>query len=238
MLSDSYFAAVKHPWSCLVFVAPLLFAYEIGLLFLGPSPDEFRNGADYWIRANLVRVGLPAVTAPLLVIGMLIGWNFISTDARPREPLAVWIGMVIESVVLAAMLFGVSRALYPLLQSLPRLEAAGQLPWNSLLRYFGAGIYEETLFRLMLFGVILGLFREAEFGELWSFGIAAAASALLFAGAHNLGPAGDEFRGDVFLFRAGAGVFFASLHYWRGFGIVVGAHAGYDVLAGLIAPSL
>ncbi|MFO0865445.1 MAG: CPBP family intramembrane glutamic endopeptidase [Gemmataceae bacterium] len=233
MASDSYVAAVKHPWSCLVFVAPLLFAYEIGLLFLGPSPDEFRNGADYWIRANLVRIGLPGVAAPLLVVGMLIAWNFLSLEARPREPMAVWIGMLTESAGFATVLFGISQAVYPLLQGLPKLEAAGAMPWHSLLRFFGAGIYEETLFRLVLFGVILGLFREAEFGEIWSFGIAAVASALLFAGAHNLGSTGDTFRSDVFLFRSAAGLFFAALHYWRGFGIVVGAHAVYDVLASL-----
>ena len=35
-------------------------------------------------------------------------------------------------------------------------------------------------------------------------------------------------------FRAFAGFYFAGLYHLRGFGIAVGAHAGYDLLVGLI----
>jgi len=238
MRLDSYLSAVKHPWSCLLFVAPLLIAYEIGLLFAGPSPDELRNGADYWLRANLVRLGLPPIAAPLCVLGIMLGWNFVASEARPRDSLTVWIGMLIESVLFAAILYGTLRALYPWLQAMPRFDLPALMPWNTLLRYLGAGIYEETLFRLVLFGVILSLFREADFGEVWAFGIAAVASALLFAGAHNLGPRGDAFEAEKFLLKAAGGIFFAGLYYWRGFGIAVGAHAGYDMLVGIIAPAM
>ena len=64
--------------------------------------------------------------------------------------------------------------------------------------------------------------------------LAAFASALLFAGAHHLGPNGDAFNVYVLAFRTFAGVYFAAIYYLRGFGVAVGAHAGYDVLVGLI----
>ena len=65
-----------------------------------------------------------------------------------------------------------------------------------------------------------------------------AASSLLFAGAHHLGSHGEPFDPIVFSFRAAAGMYFAFLYCWRGYGIAVGAHAGYDVLVGVLVPIL
>jgi hypothetical protein len=66
-----------------------------------------------------------------------------------------------------------------------------------------------------------------------SVGLAAALAAAAFAAAHNLGPYGEPVRADYFIFRAIAGLYFTLLFVLRGFGIAVGAHAGYDVLVGL-----
>ena len=63
---------------------------------------------------------------------------------------------------------------------------------------------------------------------------AGAVSATVFAAAHNLGPYGEPFHARAFLFRALAGLYFALLYALRGFGIAVGAHAGYDVLVGVL----
>jgi membrane protease YdiL (CAAX protease family) len=59
-------------------------------------------------------------------------------------------------------------------------------------------------------------------------------SALLFSTAHHIGPVGEPFHGYVFVFRTLAGVFFAVVYQYRGFGIAVGAHAFYDILVGVI----
>ena len=105
----------------------------------------------------------------------------------------------------------------------------------NLVRYCGAGIYEETLFRLLFFSGLLAIGNLAELPRLWSILLAALGSALLFAGAHNLGTSGEAFHASVFLFRTLAGLYFAWLYCIRGFGIAVGAHAGYDVLVSLFA---
>jgi hypothetical protein len=63
--------------------------------------------------------------------------------------------------------------------------------------------------------------------------LAAAAAALAFAAAHHVGPYGEPVRPDYFVFRAAAGLYFTVLFVTRGFGIAVGAHAGYDVLVGV-----
>jgi hypothetical protein len=64
--------------------------------------------------------------------------------------------------------------------------------------------------------------------------LAAVVSAVLFAAAHHLGAGLESFQATVFLYRTLAGLYFAWLFALRGFGIAVGAHAGYDVLVGLI----
>ena len=88
---------------------------------------------------------------------------------------------------------------------------------------------------MLLFTGLVRLFRWTE--ERPSFAalaLAAFASALVFAGAHHFGPNGDPSDLCVLSFRTFAGVYFAGLYYARGFGVAVGAHAGYDVLVGLI----
>ena len=47
-----YWSRPRHPWSCVLFVLPLLAIYEVGLHFLGPTPvAALRNGADVWLRS-------------------------------------------------------------------------------------------------------------------------------------------------------------------------------------------
>jgi membrane protease YdiL (CAAX protease family) len=196
----------------------------------------------------------PAYGAPVALVLLMLAWTLLYREQRPRDPVGVWIGMNVESVVFAAFLYAASQGLWPLLQSLggvlegrhartPVLwvrflhEVAGppapEPALVNLVRYLGAGIYEEMLFRLVFLSGLLAAFNLAELPRRWSIGCAAVASALLFAGAHNLGPHGEPFQGSLFLFRTLAGVYFAWIYCVRGFGIAVGTHAGYDVLVGL-----
>ena len=103
-----------------------------------------------------------------------------------------------------------------------------------IIPYVGAGIYEEAMFRLVLFSVLAWMFRRMELASLIAFALAAIGSATLFATAHHLGPQGEPYRNYHFLFRLVAGLYFVALFQYRGFGIAVGAHAGYDVLVGLM----
>jgi hypothetical protein len=250
-----YWPATRHPWSCVLFVLPLLVIYEVGLYFLGPMPVEpLRSGADQWLRSGLAAAGIaPLYGAPVILLLILLAWALFYRENRPSDPLGVWMGMAVESAIFAAVLFGVSRGLWPWFRSLggmlegqnvaPSLAAPlaiesmadGRPTLATLVRYCGAGIYEETLFRLLFFSALLAACNLAELPRLWSIALAALGSALFFAGAHNLGPQGEVFHGSLFLFRTLAGLFFAWLYCVRGFGIAVGAHAGYDVLVSLFS---
>jgi hypothetical protein len=248
----SYWEATRHPWSCVLFVLPLLAAYELGVRWLAPAaPEEYRNGADVWLREAMASVGVSPYGAPGLLLLVLLAWALWRLHDRPADQAGVWAGMAGESAAFALLLLGVSQGLWHVLRiadrvlcsHAPRLVA---LAWPSLRRgvpepavaqiisFLGAGIYEETLFRLLLFSGLLAVFVLADFPTIWSFALAAAASALLFAGAHHLGAHGEPFDGAYFAFRTAAGLYFAGLYRVRGFGIAVGAHAFYDVLVGLL----
>jgi membrane protease YdiL (CAAX protease family) len=253
---SSYWQATRHPWSCVLFVLPLLAAYELGVRWLAPSTsEECRNGADAWLRAALAAGGIsPIYGAPAVLLLVLLGWTLWRRQDRPTDQAGVWIGMAVESAAFALVLLVLSQGLWHILQIADRVLCShaprpAALSWagpgssapepalQAIIGFLGAGIYEETLFRLLLFSGLLAVFTIADLPAAWSFWLAAVASALLFAGAHHLGPHGEPFNGAFFSFRAAAGLYFAGLYRLRGFGIAVGAHAFYDVLVGLLLVS-
>ena len=98
--------------------------------------------------------------------------------------------------------------------------------------FLGAGIYEELLFRLILLSLVAwGLLRVGI--KPWASTIVAALlTSLLFTAAHYVGANGDNFQWFSFVFRFLAGLFFAIVFVYRGFGIAAGSHAAYDLLVG------
>ena len=154
--SRGYLAATCHPWACVLFLWPLLAAYEAGVFLIGGGhPEALRNGADTWLRWALQSVGLSDLyCAPLLLMSILLVWSWRRRADRPQEHVAVWIGMMVESALFAGGLWGISRGLAPLLTGLGiplEVPTAGPDPaLEQIVSFVGAGIYEETLFRLFL----------------------------------------------------------------------------------------
>ena len=229
-----YRMATRHPVPCLVFLLPLLAAYEIGIWQTGG--EALRNGADSWLRWGLESFGLPQLFwAPVLIAGWFLFLSWWRLDDMPDDVPGVCVGMAIESLAFGLGLWVVSRSVGPLadLLRLALAPADTTVDLSLVVTYVGAGIYEEVIFRLALYsGLVVGL-RMLQLSARPALVLAAAASALLFAGAHHVGPYGEPFNDYVFLFRALAGLYFAALYQVRGFGIAVGAHIFYDVLVGV-----
>jgi hypothetical protein len=237
MVSPSgYGPATRHPWPCLLFVLPLVAAYESGVLLLGGAhPESVRNGADNWVRYGLTALGLPFFwLPPAVLLTVLALWAWSRGADRPRDLLGVLTGMAIESVTFALGLWVLSRSLGPLLEhfgvDLSAGSQSGEPAVRQMVTYLGAGIYEEALFRLMLFSGLAALLRRLEVGGALAALLAALASATLFSAAHHVGPYGQAYSNFLFLFRLAAGLYFAVLYQARGFGIAVGAHACYNVM--------
>jgi hypothetical protein len=234
----SYLRSTRHPWPCLLFVLPLVIAYEAGVAVLGgPHPENLRNGADNWLRVGLTRLGFSWVwLPPAVLLALMVIWTWRRRQERPNEILTVLSGMLLESVAYAIGLWGVSRALGPLLEQFGiglTVSPASEPAVGQVITYLGAGIYEEALFRLILFSCLLTMLRIVEVNGFLAVPLAATASALIFSAAHHIGPYGQPYSNYLFLFRLIAGLYFALLFQTRGFGIAVGAHSCYNLMVSI-----
>ena len=240
--NTGYKQDTRHAVSCTLFVLPMLIAYEMGVWSMTDgTPDMLRNGADSWLRWLFTHIGLTHSVWPGIVFGLgLLLWCSLTWQSRPKDPANVWMGMVIESATFALLLWVMSLCLGPLLDYMDiPLQTGGQPEpaMQMMVAYLGAGIYEEAVFRLLAFTLLIELFKINGLPESAGTVLAVCVSALLFAAAHHVGPVGEPFDGFVFLFRTLAGVYFALLYRFRGFGIAVGAHAFYDIFIGVILTS-
>jgi hypothetical protein len=219
-------------------------AYEAGVLWLGrETPGGLRTGADTWMRHALASLGLSDHwLLPLLLFLILLTWQVLRFYDWQFSP-GILVGMVLESVLWAIVLLGISRLIdfgfsYLEQTRLPLLAVDPVAPepsLPSLIGYLGAGIYEETLFRLILVPVVFAALRLLQTPQVLASALAVTGSALLFALAHHAGSPGESFTWFAFVFRWMAGVFFAWVFVLRGFGIAVGTHTMYDILVGWIA---
>jgi membrane protease YdiL (CAAX protease family) len=100
----------------------------------------------------------------------------------------------------------------------------------------GAGLYEELLFRMLLFFLVHTLVVDLlRFSSLIGTVLAIVLSAVLFALYHPpVGPEATYTSARAFFYIA-AGLFFGLVYAVRGFGIVVAVHAFYDLVT-LFAP--
>jgi hypothetical protein len=231
----AYLKATRHPWPCLLFVLPLAAAYEMGVLELGGAhPESLRNGADNWLRWGLGALGLSSRwLPPAALLLFFVAWAWRRLDDRPADLLGVLTGMALESITYALGLWLLSRAVAPLLREIGvalSVAAEAEPALRQVVTYLGAGIYEEAVFRLVLFSGLAGLLRRMDAGGPVATLLAALASAAAFSTAHHVGPYGQPYSNYLFVFRLLAGLYFALLYQARGFGIAVGAHACYNVM--------
>jgi hypothetical protein len=236
----SYWAVTRRPMPCLAFVAPILLAYEFGVLWLGgTSAEAVRTGADAWMRHGLAVVGLTDHwLLPLGLVLAMLGWQAADRrDWRFAPKSLLW--MAAESLVLAVALVGLSRLVDVGFSFLDRstavklaLGSGEKPPLASLIGFLGAGVYEEALFRLLLVPLFFATLRALQMPVVLASTVAVTTSALLFSLAHHAGTPGEAFTWFAFIFRWLAGVYFAWVFVVRGFGIAVGTHTAYDILVG------
>ena len=249
MLAD-YWRASTRPIVCLAFVAPMLLAYEGGLLLW---PQAMRNGADVWLRQLLELAGFTQyLLLPLVTCGILLAWHHLRHDSWKFRGHVLY-GMLLESMTLGFLLVVVAQTQGSLMHELTAAHVAPSTcalvdDGSFLIRamaFFGAGIYEELLFRLILLSLLAAGLCQVGVSRRASCVTAVALSSIVFAAAHyqldlHLGTwhiatsFGDTFQWSSFLFRCSAGVFFALVFWFRGFGIAVGSHALYDILVSLL----
>jgi hypothetical protein len=250
-----YWHEARRPLPNLMFVLPFVLAYELGVVWFGAQAESLRNGADCWMRTWMLNAGLPVawILPSVLVIG-LIAWQVLGRYPW-RVSFDTLTGMFGESLLFAILLVVGGQSLNVLFRSqgfetLSVPEGGVDSPGTRALSFLGAGIYEEMLFRLALIPLVFYLLRLLLVPRKASIVLAVAASSLVFAMAHYLDPqasfspsalaaAFERVQGDAglwygFTFRLLAGGLFSLLLLVRGFGISVGCHTMYDLLAGVL----
>ena len=83
-MTSGYLTSTRHPWPSLLFVLPLLIAYEACvILFGGAHPETLRNGADNWLRGGFTAIGLKQVfIPPLVLIGLFGVWSYLKRGEK------------------------------------------------------------------------------------------------------------------------------------------------------------
>ena len=247
--ANSYWVRSSRPLASLFFLAPLLVAYEMGVMIYA---TDYQHGVAQHIYARTLLaeffewfgIHVPFL-AGLIVVVLLLTWHFVRRDPWDFEP-SLYLVMAAEAVILAVPLLVLmvlaERQLVPAMAlqavggaGIPGGSAAGGvvLPANywpaELVFSIGAGIYEELLFRVVAIAALHWLLVDViELSEVWGATAAIGASAVLFALYHFAGP--TPFSLVRCLLLTLGGFYLAAVYVLRGFGIAAGTHAMYDIL--------
>jgi membrane protease YdiL (CAAX protease family) len=227
--AETYWVESRRPLASLVFIAPLLVVYELGVLLLG-----VQNGADAFMRRVLDVLGFSQhFVLPFLTVCILLAWHYLA-----HQPWRLS-GGIMSAMAVECLLLGVCLRVVLLLQDTMFLSISAPMTCNigdklrAAIGFLGAGIYEELLFRLIMLSFVAWGFRRAGVKSAVSMILAAVVTSLLFSAAHYVGPSGEAFGWFSFTFRFMAGMFFSVVFIYRGFGIAAGSHAAYDLLVGV-----
>jgi hypothetical protein len=230
---DDYRHSTVRPLYCLVFILPMLVAFQIGAVYY--------YGEDLLVTHHLRGVlGYFGATGAF-VPAILVAATLLAQHIFRKDPWAlrgkVFAGMFAESVLWMCPL-GVMMAMTGRLQAGSGPEGIA----NGLLQAFGAGVYEEFLFRLFLVSVALLLFADV-MGlprtpvALGAIVLGGLAFSLYHLSAEQLRLFPDLPWPQV-LFRALAGIYLGVVYLYRGFGIAVGAHAFYNLYVLAAGPTV
>lgn len=233
-----YREVTREPLYCLVFLFPLVAAYELGAVFLRPQAwPEQRLVAQRLIQQLVAWFGTDAVWAPgAALLLTLLAWQVWSRKPwrlRGGVPLL----MVAESLLLAAPLFVLAR----LLPQGTGPGGVGIAPEGLrvyLVLALGAAVYEELVFRFYLISGLRRLLTDVCHVPKGAARITAMALAAVAFGACHLKPIGAEtFAWPLFLMLTAAGAYLAFVFVFRGLGVATGCHAAFNLISLLLDTS-
>ena len=261
--AGSYFHRSQQPLQSLFFLLPLIVLYEAGTFMLHKAAHEAGEPAltikAYSLLNHFFELfGVTGYYLPgLIVIVVLLCWHLASKPSREDWQVrpSLYVGMGVECVLLAIplLVWGLvffreaAAAVAPPESALQATTQAATLMQavqghselgQRIILSIGAGIYEELLFRLIAIALLHVIFVDLlalphRVGAAAAVGLSALAFGLYHFANLNLAQwsAYDWMR---CLFYTLAGVFLAIIYVLRGFGIVAGTHALYDILMAIL----
>jgi hypothetical protein len=236
------------------------FYINLDVLSESLSRTQLRVVAFIWFQNLLEYIGLSErmtwIATPFAVIVILLALQ-IANRTKWHVRVGDFVPMTIECILLAFPLLVLSLAMNrPAVGAEPATPAAATVAavasgtmgtsagsglWGNIVTGIGAGIYEELVFRLILICLLMMLFQDILRMEKDVAAIfAVLISAVLFSVHHHFFYVnghfgrGEQFVWMTFFFRMLAGIYFAAIYILRGFGIVAGTHAFYDIIAAVL----
>jgi membrane protease YdiL (CAAX protease family) len=215
----------------LILVFPLFVIYQIGVLFTLPM----LNGADFVTTLLFASLGLTLWGYLIFLAAVVLGFGLALVLLKRTQQFdgRVFLPVVLESIIYALTMGSLIVLVMTKVLGISPSLAAG-LPEQGLLTRLvmslGAGVYEETVFRLGLLSGCIVLFDKLLGMTRWAAVLGAfLLSSVVFSLVHYLPPTGDPWSFGSFTFRMLAGMAFATLFELRGFAVAVYTHAFYDV---------
>lgn len=244
---DDYWTLSTRPLHALVFLIPLVTLYELGSMFYLHNRDSgqlTRIRAEKLLQMFFSQFGDFGLFVPgIAVLTVLFFWHVLSKDRWLVRGMVV-IGMYLEAamwvlplIVLAAVISDATRQLAA--AGLPIVDLQ-QMSWEARATIsVGAGIFEELLFRIAGISLVHFVMKDVLGAKQATAAIVAVAlTALAFAIYHPgvlnattwyLPWTWYVVSWQKLIFFTLAGVYFACIYIYRGFGVVVGTHAIYDI---------
>ena len=228
----TYFSNTKNILVSLIFIFPFVLLYEIICFFYFQGKNyQIRNSADVIIRDFFNLFGsfsdeIYSITlfAILLFIYFINKGKNKKISINYRYLILMFIEGIIFGFLLLLLLNDVS--IFYISENLYRSDLL-----LNLYLCIGAGIWEEILFRLLLFSFLYKIIRSFFKGQdVFVLFLSIILSSILFSLFHYIGNNADFFTLNTFLIRTFGGIFLGLLYYYRGFGIVVISHISYDFI--------
>jgi hypothetical protein len=224
-------ASPRNLLTSLILVFPLFLIYQIGVLFTLPM----LNGADFVTTLLISSLGLTLKGYLLFLAAVVVVFALAVALLKRKQHFngRVFLPVVLESILYALTMGSFIVLLMTKILGFPSNLAVG-LPEKGLLTRLvmslGAGVYEETVFRLGLLGGSIAAFEKLLGMSRWAAVLGGFVfSSTVFSFVHYLPPTGDAFSFGSFTFRVLAGIVFGVLYKVRGFAVAVYTHAFYDI---------
>ena len=211
----------------LFLLLPLVVIYEILTITLDIANQlDIRNLAEEILREPIEKFGFhaPPVFAIAFVLSLLLALYLRKEKSAPFK-VRFYLGAILESAFYASFIGIIAAELAGGLLAEIFIPPIRQV---QIMLSFGAGVYEELIFRVLLFKFTAeGLIRIVRMNQLSAYILAAIFSSILFSYAHFLGP--ETVAIYPFMFRFILGLFFCLIFWTRGLGVVAWTHTLYDL---------
>jgi membrane protease YdiL (CAAX protease family) len=237
-VGNGYLGQSTLPLTSLMFLVPLIVVYEVGTHWYASDPIShveqrivaFNDLQHFFSMFGATGPYMPAAA----VVAILLACHVMRRDSWSTARSGVLLGMSVESIMYAVPLVTLGYVFQHYLLVHPTSDN-----WRRLLVLsIGAGIYEELVFRLILFHVLhmilVDLLHVPKGRALPAMVVI---SAVAFSAYHYQIPffnfagftGSEPFEWQSFIFRTLAGIYFGLIFLVRGFGLTAGAHASYDI---------